>query len=399
MQQPMASFNEYGMNWARRCKGRFTRMVRHHLEETRRPSLGQERWVEFKKIVKQSAFDANERVSFAKWYAERGLITGIDEWSPENKINAMSLRYLTLSQECHEVFTFMEKVDLETNKRDYNPKARVVRFTEEAEKLFADKNEKQRWRTPDFSPMTGPPARWGQPPYLGPYNDPAIGLRVPLVRNAHPPQQAALREAIEDGSMQEVLDSLNYLQEVPLSLNSYVLEAVLWAWEDYKRHEAIDGFPALRDPGVVTKYPDDDTAYNRHERRALGKKIKREKKRKNTVKSNLVSFKDDIEEALGLVDLEQFFLPYNLDTRSRIYHVSKFGHHRADYMRAMIQFANGAPLDETNIENIYHQLAGTWKNQISDTDKRKTDKVPMEERYKWVKDNRELLELMWRRFL
>ena len=241
--------------------------------------------------------------------------------------------------------------------------------------------------------MTGPPAQWGQPPYLGPYNDPAIGLRVPLVRNAHPPQQAALREAIEDGSMQEVLDSLNYLQEVPLSLNSYVLEAVLWAWEDYKRHEAIDGFPALRDPGVVTKYPDDDTAYNRHERRALGKKIKREKKRKNTVKSNLVSFKDDIEEALGLVDLAQFSCQHNLDTRSRIYHVSKFGHHRADYMRAMIQFANGAPLDETNIEKIYHQLAGTWKNQISDTDKRKTDKVPMEERYKWVKDNRELLEL------
>ena len=193
----------------------------------------------------------------------------------------------------------------------------------------------------------------------------------------HTRHNKPMREAIEDGSMQEVLDSLNYLQKF-LSLNSYVLEAVLWAWEDYKRHEAIDGFPALRDPGVVTKYPDDDTAYNRHERRALGKKIKREKKRKNTVKSNLVSFKDDIEEALGLVDLKQFFLPYNLDTRSRIYHVSN-RHHRADYMRAMIQFANGAPLDETNIEKIYHQLAG-MENQISDTDKRKTDKVPMEER-------------------
>ena len=37
----------------------------------------------------------------------------------------------------------MEKVDLGANKRDYNPKARVVRFTEEAEKLFADKNEKR----------------------------------------------------------------------------------------------------------------------------------------------------------------------------------------------------------------------------------------------------------------
>ena len=78
-----------------------------------------------------------------------------------------------------------------------------------------------------------------------------------IVRNMRTPaEQAALREAIADGSMQEVLDSLNYLQEVPLTINRYVLEAVLWASEDYKRHEAIDGFPALRDPSVVTKYPE-----------------------------------------------------------------------------------------------------------------------------------------------
>ena len=156
------SFNEYCMELGAALQGQvYAQMVRHHLEETADdPRWARERWVEFKKIVKQSAFDMTRRVSFAKWYAEKkGWITGIDEWSPENKINAMSLCYLTLSQECHEVFTFMEKVDLETNKRDYNPKARVVRFTEEAEELFADKNEKQKWRTPDFSPMTGPPAR------------------------------------------------------------------------------------------------------------------------------------------------------------------------------------------------------------------------------------------------
>ena len=73
------SFNEYCMELGAALQGQvYAQMVRHHLEETADdPRWARERWVEFKKIVKQSAFDMTRRVSFAKWYAEK---KGLDYW-------------------------------------------------------------------------------------------------------------------------------------------------------------------------------------------------------------------------------------------------------------------------------------------------------------------------------
>ena len=82
-------------------------------------------------------------------------------------------------------------------------------------------------------------------------------MRVPMVRNVRQQQVDELKIAIETGDMNEAMDALNFLQEVPLRIDRYCLEALLWAVEDIpNRADKIEGFPKLDEVDELT-WPDD----------------------------------------------------------------------------------------------------------------------------------------------
>lgn len=385
------SFNHYVMRLGKALEGQvYAQKVRDFLLEEN-PDYGEQNFAAYNEAVKSSSQDMDRKVDYAKWYADnRQWTIGINEWTNAQHVHAATLLYMTVAQEIPDIVCF-PKVELE-KKNGNKDMARIVDFTPEITELLEQRIELRGWLTPDFSPMTSPPNDWADGT-RGPYNLDELAFRCALVRNMRPPQKVAIDAAIADGSMYEALDALNFLQKVPLTINKYVLEAVLWASEDHERHENIEGFPALRDHGVTQEYPKDASQYAREELAAISRNIKHMKKRKNTVKSNLVTFEDDIREALGLLEVEQYYLPYNFDTRSRIYHLSKFGHHRHDPIRAMVQFANGSPVTKDNVQHLKYKAANTWGNAVSSTDDRKTDKLPMHERWAWADDNMELLLL------
>ena len=62
--------------------------------------------------------------------------------------------------------------------------------------------------------------------------------------------------------------------------------------------------------------------------------------------------------ARRLDELNAYWLPHNFDRRGRIYHVSDFGHHNTDHMRAMLLFAEQDPVGDDECEHWLKLSAG-----------------------------------------
>ena len=78
-----------------------------------------------------------------------------------------------------------------------------------------------------------------------------------MVRNVRQQQVDELKIAIETGDMDEAMDALNFLQEVPLRIDRYCLEALLWAVEDIPEKGRQDRrVPKLDEVDELT-WPDD----------------------------------------------------------------------------------------------------------------------------------------------
>jgi len=76
---------------------------------------------------------------------------------------------------------------------------------------------------------------------------------------------------------------------------------------------------------------------------------------------------------------DSFWMPHNWDRRGRVYHVSDFGHHNTDFMRAMFLFANKSLVTEENVAFICMQIANTYG----------LDKESYDRRIEWVVENLE----------
>jgi DNA-directed RNA polymerase len=97
-----------------------------------------------------------------------------------------------------------------------------------------------------------------------------------------------------------------------------------------------------------------------------------------------MQFTEDMEIAQRLAVVDQFYTPMNLDWRGRVYSLTHFNFQREDRVRALMLFANGEPIGE---EGIYWLKVHVANCGAFD----KVDKLPIEERVKWVDENMMLL--------
>ena len=353
------------------------------------PNYGNKKFEELEKRTKEKASDLKRRLNYFQWVSvEKGYITGVDMWDDARRdkaatplINAV-LRALDLGDGTSVFVIKKERRDVKSERSAI----RKIYFSDAFAEMLEERFSEIRWRSPSFSPMLTKPRRWGEG--VGPYNLDELAVKVPLVRNPHGKQKERIAAAIDDGSMRPVLDAIHHLQEVPYIINTFVYEALKWCVETGK-HKEIDDFPLLHPP-EVPDYPADFQDWEPKKKAAFYRKRERRIKLRDSVPSNKQVLKDDLMEAEGLVGYE-FYLPHNLDFRSRVYHVPNFGHHRADHVRALMMFARGSEITQANISYLQMQVANSWGNSVSGADERKTDKLPFVERLNWVKDNQKLI--------
>ena len=190
-----------------------------------------------------------------------------------------------------------------------------------------------------------------------------------------------MRVAIQNKTMQPVLDALNTLQSTAWTINKRVL-AVLHAC--YEKGIVVPGLPAIADV-PASKKPAKWGSMEKKERadwwRKNGDRIKQDRKNR----SNRLQFISDTQTADGIADHERFWISMNLDLCGRVYCLPYFNIQRDDRVRALFLFADGEPLGDRGMYWLKVHAANCG-------DFGKISKRPFDERVKWVNNNLEKIK-------
>jgi DNA-directed RNA polymerase len=183
---------------------------------------------------------------------------------------------------------------------------------------------------PLLTPRLEPPTPWTQFHRGG--LPPDHWAKISLVLDHHRSTETAVRAAIAAGTMDKCLAAINALQAVPLSINTPVLEFIMRS-------------------GVANQ-----------------------------------SDWRDLQTAQWLACYREFYIPLQMDFRGRLYGLSHFNFAREDHVRALIQFARGAPIGEAGLPWLKSHLAGT-ADGVSWGHNPKPGDLGFDERTAWVDAN------------
>ena len=265
---------------------------------------------------------------------------------------------------------------------DEHPTNRIV-LTQEAQERLDKHNIVLDGTMPMFGPMNRPPRPWNLD-QIGPYYRGDLAIMVPMVKNMHPPQRADVEARRAAGLMTEVEETLDYLGSVPFEVNETIVRFIEYArdeglGESLKKFPALDKYdrPERMSAKDFDKLPKDEQVAMQKDKVEIDTLNAAVLASKKVLGDHLREANDQLNDGLAM------FLPYDTDFRGRIYHVSDFGYHNADFLRAMFLFAVKDAVTEENDSLLCLQCANSWGNGV--------DKGTLESRVQWVNDNIEMI--------
>ncbi len=322
-----------------------------------------ERW------VKQRHGGLKQRLQAARSIAKKEGFSQSAQWTPTQRIAVGHFAIDILLRALPDLF----EAPIEGDKR-------VFRVTEDANKAAEAALQEHIRRYPVFLPSEEPPVPWTDFKGGGPV-DPAARKLATLVRTRHKETVAAVRRAIQDGTMQPALDAVNTVQAVPWRINTAVLNVMR---ECRRRGIDVEGLPPLHNlpmPPPVEDYDslsDEEKKLVRVERAAI-------KTANNSFVVDRMRFEGDMETAEAIAGFEQFYIPHNLDWRGREYPLCTFNFQRGDYVRSLFLFKDAKPIGEEGIEWLKIHLANCG-------DFGKVSKKTFDKRIEWTNDNLERIK-------
>jgi DNA-directed RNA polymerase, mitochondrial len=255
---------------------------------------------------------------------------------------------------------------------------RLLVLTDSARDFARDVLSELISRNPVWRPQTEPPLDWTDLDKGGP-SDKRLSLIQRVISRHSKHNDAAVRDAIRDGTMQPTLDALNVLQNAAWTINRPVLEVLNRCAES---EIGVPGGPPQADfevpilPVGAWKSMDDDA------RQQWLRKIEEVEKRNRKRRSKRVLLDQDREIANTLVKHPRFWTPMHLDWRGRVYSVPHFSYPREDYVRGLFLFADGEPIGEEGRYWLKVHLANCADSE--DLDCKGISKQPFIERVAWV---------------
>ena len=256
-------------------------------------------------------------------------------------------------------------------------------FTDEAVKQLRETKERLSWMRPVFEPHLVEPKPWKNTT-TGCYEDERLSSLVPLVRHAHHDQLMEIEHdcklAALGGELPIYLKALNALQATPLCINSYVVDAVEWCWQQNKVFGKFPESEQLELPTLSTAWED----MSRDDRMLFTENAKAVKEKNLQVLNNHISMRNDLDAAREMAVADEFWLGWNFDFRQRVYPVAHFNYHRDDHVKAMFTLSNAKELNEDNLDWLFLHIANT-----ADFDK--ISKESLEDRVEWARQRIPLL--------
>jgi DNA-directed RNA polymerase len=194
-------------------------------------------------------------------------------------------------------------------------------LTDDLDDFLTDVVECAAKTSPYLFPFATPPAPWTQ--YWRGGVPAGHWARVPLISERHPAIEGAVRDAIGKGRMDDVLDAINSMQNVPFTINK--------AMVDYFRREPEEPIPDAPDPES-----------------SPGKQWLAKQKRNEAI-ARRKARQMDLAIAERLAHRGRFYASLNMDFRGRLYGIPHFNFARDDRVRSLFLFADGMPIGEEGL--------------------------------------------------
>jgi len=254
---------------------------------------------------------------------------------------------------------------------------RFIDLTPEARQLLEDNDMDARWMSPVYQPMDVPPIPWTTFTDGGYLTDLSAGGDISLVRGATGAQRRAVEADMAAGEPSYVR-AVNALQATPLAINNSVVDAVQWCWDEAKLFKK---FPAAEAPPRPV-LPDDYEGLSDKVKTQHRAGLRKWHLKRREVVANRHCMQSDLKTAREMQCFDQFYTPWNLDFRGRMYMLSTFNYHRADHIKAMFQFARGKAVTDPKWIKVHLANCGDFD---------KISKQSFEDRVAWVDDNHDQL--------
>ena len=189
-------------------------------------------------------------------------------------------------------------------------------------------------------PMLQTPNPWTEDS-VGGYALNGSAVNLPLIRQ---------KPGFEVGSAGPVaINMINNLQEVPLKVNPEIFKVATQCME---KGISLGSFTSIK------------------------KKCSAAERRLSTRKS--VPCRASLDEAGKFLDSDQFFLPWSMDSRGRVYpQASTLNTQSTDFGKSLVMFAEPGEFNESAKKWLAVHLANCWGNGV--------DKRSLKERHDWVK--------------
>lgn len=246
---------------------------------------------------------------------------------------------------------------------------RYLVATEETRKWIERRAEWDEVMCPIFQPMVVPPKDWTSPREGGYLSSWGMSTNVVKTRK---------KEYIEElftTDLTLVYSSLNSIQKTAWKVNTGVLAVQVEAWRQTAYE--IGGLPAREDEPKPQKPV--DIAENKEARKAWRRDASKVIRQNLKLASKRLMVDSTIRTAEKFKGERAIYFPHNLDFRGRIYSIpsglTPQGH---DVAKGLLTFAVGKPLET--------QRAADWL-AIHGANLWGFDKVSLEARVQWVRDN------------
>lgn len=252
-----------------------------------------------------------------------------------------------------------------------NKTVTVIQATDHARAFIEKRNAAAEITRPLYEPMIVPPGEWSTP-----FNGGYLTHRVSPVRFMKVRSKNTLK-SLAEMDLTDAYAAVNAAQRTAWTINPFVLTVLEMA---YDNDHSIGGIPPKYNLPVPIR---PDLAETDEEVSVAWRKEASATHRENRVlDSQRTAFVQGITTARRYMLFDKIYMPYQLDFRGRIYAVPRLNPQGPDWMKALLMFAEGKPIDEESAPWLAIQVANTGAFE-------KMDKAPLEDRVQWVYDNEE----------
>lgn len=259
----------------------------------------------------------------------------------------------------------------------------LLKATEKAYSQLQELHNRCELMHPVFMPMIIKPAPWTDP-----FNGGYVTQRLPIIKSWH----KAYLEELRSVEMPKVYSAINAIQETPWRVNTRVYGVMSELWESGSTLAGIPdqeltelnplpwGLPQAVDKEILKQHREQDPeTWNKF--KTERKSIHEANRRKQ---SKRFSFLRILNTAQRMKKYEQFWFPYQMDWRGRMYPVvGTFNPQGQDAAKGAMEFAEGKPLGENGVMWLQIHLANCYG----------IDKVSYQDRMTWTLLNEEAILL------